>query len=124
MIKKRTKIRIFKTRLFASRACLLVSRSEYRKTILYLALHSLLSCIFCTFLNFASIPLYRETKQPLSSLYIGSASTLPDSSCNQWLFHYKRALHAQIQRLIIVPNGSIRIIAVKTVLIIEKCRSY
>ena len=39
-------------------------RSVYSKTVLYLAVRSLLSPVFCVFSNFASIPMYRENETP------------------------------------------------------------
>ena len=37
---------------------------KYSKTVLYSALRSLLSPVFCVFWNFTPIPMYRENKTP------------------------------------------------------------
>ena len=39
-------------------------RSVYSKTVLYSAVRSLLSPVFCVFSNFAPIPMYRENETP------------------------------------------------------------
>ena len=45
-------------------------RPVYSKNILYSALHSRLSPVFCIFWNFAPISMYRENKTPVPSLLI------------------------------------------------------
>ena len=60
--KKKTKTGIFEARLFLSG--ILPLRSVSSKTVLYSAVHSLLSAVFCVFSNFAPIPMYRENETP------------------------------------------------------------
>ena len=62
--KKKMKTGSFEARLFLSGICSLAFRSVYSKTVLYSALLSLLSAVFCVFWNFAPIPMHRENKAP------------------------------------------------------------
>ena len=45
-------------------------RSVYSKTVLYSAVRSLLSLVFCVFSNFAPIPMYRETFYDYTTLSV------------------------------------------------------
>ena len=62
--KKKMKTGIFEARYFSAGYVRLPLRSVSSKTVLYSAVRSLLSAVFCVFSNFAPIPMYRENETP------------------------------------------------------------